>query len=846
MKIAMTSRRFAVPAALILVALLALPVQGDGQAARRPPAAPSGPETPLQAAMRAFNEGRYGEVDGLTAGLDASAPAVVAVRGRALIARGLYAEAEEILRPVATRAPASDAALELGLLLQMLTKPDADGVLEGVAGDRSNEPAAVARQARALRALGEAKDANVLYQQLASVAPRDAAVNAAWGELFLQTYNKREALKSFQDALDADATYVPALLGSAYALADEDPPQAAGLVKRALQVNPSSVDAHVFLASQAIDQSRHDEARQSLQQALRVNPASLDAHALLAALAYVNGATAEYEAEVARTLAIAPGYGEVYRLAGEMAARNYLFDDAVALIRKGHELDPENARILADLGAQLLRTGDEPAARVALEQSFDLDPYSVVTFNLLAMMDTLDTFETFTDGAVTLRLSPAEAPVLREPALRLANDALETLAAKYDVTLKGPVLLEIFPKHDDFAVRVAGLPGMIGALGACFGDVVIMDSPKARQPGEFQWEGTLYHELAHVITLQLSDQRIPRWLTEGISEYEEKLARPEWGRGMEMQFAELMTRGEVLKLNDLNAAFTDPKTIAVAYYQATQLVEYLAKTFGDAGIRTLVQSFATPGTDTNAGLKRALNTDLDALQSGFDGFLADKFGALRAALDGPDESELQQMPLEALRAHAEKNTGSYRAQMALGRQLVEANDVPGAVQAFDRAAAAIPSAAGPHAAIAEIALETNDKARAVAALKALVANDFNNIGAARRLAGLLRDMGTTDPAVTQPVYARIAALDPFDAEARAVLGRNAMARGDAEAASREFRAVIALGPVDRAAAHTDLAESYFRAGNRVEAKRQTLAALEVAPTYSRAQDLLLKLAAPEH
>ena len=50
---------------------------------------------------------------------------------------------------------------------------------------------------------------------------------------------------------------------------------------------------------------------------------------------------------------------------------------------------------------------------------------------------------------------------------------------------------------------------MIGALGACFGRVVTMDSPKARPPGDFSWAATLWHELAHVITLQLSNQRTP-------------------------------------------------------------------------------------------------------------------------------------------------------------------------------------------------------------------------------------------------------------------------------------------------------------------------------------------------
>ena len=63
---------------------------------------------------------------------------------------------------------------------------------------------------------------------------------------------------------------------------------------------------------------------------------------------------------------------------------------------------------------------------------------------------------------------------------------------------------------------------MIGALGVCFGRVVTMDSPQRTPPGEFQWEATLWHELGHVITLQMSNQRVPRWLTEGISVYERK------------------------------------------------------------------------------------------------------------------------------------------------------------------------------------------------------------------------------------------------------------------------------------------------------------------------------------
>ena len=138
-------------------------------------------------------------------------------------------------------------------------------------------------------------------------------------------------------------------------------------------------------------------------------------------------------------------------------------------------------------------------------------------------------------------------------------------------------------------------------------------------------------------------------------------------------------------------------------------------------------------------------------------------------------------------------------------------------------------------------MEKERQGRAITELEAFIASDFNSVNAARELASLLKESGVDDPAKLGPVYQRIVAIDPFDGEAHATLGRFAMQRNQPEVAAREFRAVLALGPVDRAAAHTDLAESYFKSGKRDDAKKQTIAALEIAPSYERAQDLLLKL-----
>ena len=199
---------------------LALPSAGTAQAPRRA-------ATPLQAAARALIEGRYAEVDTLTEKLDTRDPNVVALRARAAIARGRYADAEASLRPVVSRFPTSEAALQLGLLMQMLGREFAP-ILDRVAmlSDTSSDPNEVARAGRALRALGRFREANAAYRDAGSAAPSDPAIQTAWGDLFLEKYNRPDALRSYQMALQVDARYVPALIGSARALSDDNPPSA--------------------------------------------------------------------------------------------------------------------------------------------------------------------------------------------------------------------------------------------------------------------------------------------------------------------------------------------------------------------------------------------------------------------------------------------------------------------------------------------------------------------------------------------------------------------------------------------------------------------------------------------
>lgn len=794
-------------------------------------------------ARRALNEGRYADVATILAAAPAADADRAVLLARAAIATGRDDDAEAILRAAAGRHPDSDAALELGLLLQRAGRRDeARRLLRPLTAlPESPAPRRLARAGRAAGALGRFQEANADLRQAVEGAPDDVAASTAWGELFLGKHNRDDAMRCFQAALRVAPRSVDALLGMARAVSEVNLAQALGSVRAVLEINPSSPDAHLLLAQVLIDAGYEDAAQISVNKALTVNPRSPDAYALLAAIAYLQNRPADFDLAIARALAINGTYGEAYRIVAAQAAHHYRFDDAVALARKAVAIDPGNAQAAADLGMDLLRIGDEDEARAVLTRAFAADPYDVVTYNLLAVLDALRGFDTYRDGDLVVRLDHGEAAVLKDPVITLAHEALRVLSAKYEFTPNGPILIEVFPHHDDFAVRNLGLPGLLGALGACFGRVVTMDSPKAQPPGTFQWSATLWHELTHVITLQMSNQRVPRWLTEGISVYEEQRARPEWRRPMEEEFVAALAGSRVPAIGDIDASFGDPKTISLAYYQAGLIVGYLIDTYGQAKFNALVRSFAN-GLAIDAAFLQTLDARVDQVQARFARSLETSFGPLRRALDPPVATPLDNASLDELKTLASKRPDSYDVHLALGLALRRQGDVAGASKALNRAAQLFPAATGqgsPHALLADMAFDGGDQAVALDELTKQLAAEPVNVELARRIAGLL---GPDAPARrVQYVYERIAAVDPFDAEAHATLGRLAMKRGDATAAIRYFRAAVAAGPADAQGTRCDLAEAYLAAGDSVQARRETVAVLERAPSYERAQELLLKL-----
>jgi tetratricopeptide (TPR) repeat protein len=745
------------------------------------------------------------------------------------------------LEPLARVNPVGDAALELGLLEWRHGQRDESFQrLNPIASVRTFAgPDDYHRLGRAARGIREFLLADDAYRETADV-PR-ADIQTARGDLYFQRFRPGDAVTDYRKALEIDPQWVPAMLGLARALADEAPDEAEAAMAAARKLAPSHPDLWLLTAELQIEREDKAGAAESLDRFAAARPGTVEEAALRALLAYAVNDTAGMSAALARVTAIDRWSALGYRRLGEQAARDYRFDEAAEFARQATKTDPDDPYAHFNLGLYLMRTGDEAAARVALDRSWALDKSAPVTKNLLDVLDRIDAFETVTSGDLIFKFARDEAAVLRTYAVPLAEEAMKTFSSRYGFTPQGPIVIEIFPRHDDFAVRTMGLPGLVGALGACFGRVIAMDSPSARDPGIFSWQATLWHELAHVYTLQLSQYRVPRWLTEGISVFEEHRKEPAWGRELALEFASELSRGRTFGVKKLPEAFKRPESLALAYFEASLLAEHLVALNGDQGLRSLLSAYAGGAKDADAFTK-AFGRSVDDVEASFRKFVDERYGALGRAMADPP-TRVAPDDLTGLRARAEQAPGNFASQHAFGMALIKAGDGLAARVPLERAAELAPQASGsasPRAVLADIAARAGDSARARRELRLLLTHDHTNIVAARKL---LEVSGDAPEASDDRDFALrlVADLDPFDAQAHMLLGRRLFAKAEYAPALLEFRASLAMGPPNLAEAHTDLGETLFKLGRKEEARRQILLALQQAPTYARAQDVLLAI-----
>ena len=369
--------------------------------------------------------------------------------------------------------------------------------------------------------LGNFHDANSLFDEATRANPNNLEAHVLWGDLFLEKYNASDAERSYQDALDINSRYVPALVGIARVVGDERS------LQRALAINPNSVIAMEAYGQLLLMASRQDEALEYFERALNINPESLKTLSILAAQAAFNQREDEYEAFKSQVDEFSPNNPQFLGDVADTFGNNYLFAEAVEFARAAIESDSEYWQGYTLLGSNLIRLGEEEEGKANLEISFENDPFNVLTSNMLKVFDTLETYATLESENFKVRMSQNDADILWPYLEPLLEESWDTLTVKYGFEPEGPILIEVFENTEDFAVRSVGLPDIGPLVGICFGKVVTLISPDTLSAN---WQEIVWHEFMHVITLQMTNNRMPRWLSEGISVWEEREGRPYWGR----------------------------------------------------------------------------------------------------------------------------------------------------------------------------------------------------------------------------------------------------------------------------------------------------------------------------
>ena len=784
-------------------------------------------------------------------------------RGRISKAVGAYAEAEQHFRrsidlSSTDRANYTDAVRELAELLEDTgRKGDAavlwDTLIDIYRAGPVRESRSLGNIAVAAWRRGYIYDARDIFMDATDPQIQQTVSLRAltdFGNQFLEKYNFTDALDVFRDCLKINESYPEALIGISLGKKGENDFEAEAYARAALKVNPNYVPAYNLIAELAMDEEKPEAALELIQKALEVNPLDLHSLSLLAVYHYFNSRVADFTGIERKILEINPVFGEFYYLLAEQLVSRRKYRESVDFYRKAITLDPELWIAYTGLGMNLTRIGKFEEGRRTIEKAFDGDGFNARAYNSLELFDTMDNFVQSGSAHFILRISKEDAPVLSGFASSLAEEAYERLTRRYGFEPEGPIQVEIFPHQGDFAVRTLGLTGLKGALGVCFGKVVAMFCPRVFDEGPGNWGTVLWHEFVHVITLQMTDHNIPRWYSEGLSMYEEWRARPGWGDALETPFIKAYKEGRLLKASELNTGIVhpkDPEQIVLSYYQSGLVCEMLEEKYGFDKIRQSLQLFAENRTMEEVFLQ-AFGLDAPALDKAFAHFMDSRFKEIASRVEFRDAGSNRGFEgghrpgREELQGIVDKDPDDFYSNLSLGTLLAEEGAGAEAEKYLVKAKELFPQYIGkgnPYELLGRMYAEQNREEEALEIYKAWSRMAGSTADPLLRSAEIYRKRQNWKE--LENVLSRAVYIDPFDPEVHKMLGSAAMEIGAWESAASAFRAQLGLEVSDPAGAHYNLARALFSSGNRREARREVLRALEIAPSYIEAQELLLEI-----
>ncbi|MCC9605461.1 tetratricopeptide repeat protein [Blastopirellula sp. JC732] len=752
---------------------------------------------------------------------------------------------------------------------------------------------------------------NTLFPTILERSPNYWPARIAVADLFAEKFNMGSARSEWTKALEINPSSAELFtLKSQMDLTGYNVDLAVASADQALAIRGDYVPALEAKAKAYLADFRPLEAIEALKKAREINDKRQATAGLLAA-AYLAADGAKLETdegestrygELIETASLSnPHCGEFFAGLGEGCELLRKYPYAASFYRAATERMPQLVRPHAELGMVLMRMGEEPEARVVLEEAFAADPFHVRVKNTLEVLDVLATYETLETDHFVIRYDPKDKLLAEYAARHLEDNVYAPICKALGYEPADKTLIEFFSKakntsgHGWFSARMVGLP-YIGTVGACAGKMLALASPSS-MPQKYNWGNVLRHEFVHVVNLQQTDFNIPHWFTEAMAvTYETEVQPPDWKRLL----AKRIAANDLFDLNSINYGFIRPRDgddWTMAYCQAYHYAVYLKQRFGEDALLKMLDGYAKSLT-TDQILEQTFHTKQADFERGYRDYLvtvvrdvevdttADKsFSQLiKEARDEPKNADIQadaayaylqrqsntsarKYAEQALEIDPEHPLGLYvmaRLYLSIGDaqktiELLERatgdrydrrpvallaglrlkqKDYKSAIKLYDRGAKAEPESEEWTEALVRVHLLQGNDDELIKLLPILAAQKHHDVAIRKKLATLLAAKEDWKGAARWSEEAF--QIDVADAQAHEINGRAQQELGDKLAASRELAVAFRLSP-DRVDWGIAAAEALIAVSDEAAAQEILEAVLKHSPSNAAAKQLLEKI-----
>ncbi len=342
----------------------------------------------------------------------------------------------------------------------------------------------------------------------------------------------------------------------------------------------------------------------------------------------------------------------------------------------------------------------------------------------------------------------------------------------------------------------------------------------------------------------MTNNKMPRWLSEGISVFEETQRDPACGQQMTPQYRKMILEGDLTPVGELSSSFLSPPTstyLQFAYFESKLVVEFIVKNYGYDSLKQILSDLSN-GKEIGQAISANTET-LGKIEKDFEEFAKKCAEDLAPGADWEEPENIQIIAQDpnSLELWLKGHPNSLWALSQHAQNLINEAKLEEAKEPLKKIIELYPKNAGEDSAyiiLSKVYKSLGQTEQEHEILEKLCQYSSDSIYAYTRLMEIALEEQNWKEVVKN--CQRYIAVNPLLTSIHLQLSRANEELGHNEPAIEGYKKLLRLD-------YPDQADLDYRIGrlleekNPQEAKRYVLSAIAEAPRFRDAQRLLLKM-----